>query len=368
MSTETHAEGAVIVDTVDAITPAWFTAVLREGTTAPASHRVISVDTEVIGTGTVGYVVRAQVEYDPATDSLPRSFIVKLSSPDAGSRQIGLEMGLYETEVRFYQEYAPRLQSTAIPRVHWSALDARSGRFTIVLDDLSAHSSVGDMIAGCTVEQAELAMRALPDFQAPLWNDPELRNQPWLGASRTDSVLAPVAACVEPFLERLGSRLDAEHVALVRRMGPRAKEYRTRAWRPPYVIAHTDYRLDNMLFGRSDAAPAISVIDWQAARLGPPLLDPAIFLATCMSTDQRREHEQALLHSYHDGLVAAGVEGFSFDECLECYRRCAPFPFLGAIPVSVTVVQSERGDDMWARIVRGCADVVLDTGAADLLD
>ena len=41
---------------------------------------------------------------------------------------------------------------------------------------------------------------------------------------------------------------------------------------------------------------------------------------------------------------------------------------LGAIPISMTVVQTERGDAMWARMVRGCANLVLDTGAADLLD
>jgi hypothetical protein len=369
MTTEANAQSAAaILDTVDQLTPAWLTAALRAGGTIPADRHVTAIATEVIGTGTVGYVARANVEYDVGRELAPPSFIVKLSSPDAGSRQIGLAMGLYETEVRFYQEYAPRLRSAAIPHMHWGEIDTSTGEFTLVLDDLSTHSNVGDMIAGCSTEQAELALRALPSFQSPLWDDPELRARPWLGGERTDSVLAPVAGCVEPFLQRFGDRLAPEHVALIERMGPRAAEYRLRAWQPPYVIAHTDYRLDNMLFGRTADAPPFSVIDWQAARLGPPLLDPAIFLATCMSTERRREHEQRLLSAYHDELLAAGITGFSFEECLESYRRCAPFPFLGAIPVSVTVAQTDRGDDMWAAIVRGCADVVLDAGADDLLD
>jgi hypothetical protein len=87
-----------------------------------------------------------------------------------------------------------------------------------------------------------------------------------------------------------------------------------------------------------------------------------------MRTEQRRAHERDLLRAYHDGLLAEGVAGFSFDDCLESYRRCSPWAFLGAIPVSVTIVRTERGDAMWARMVRGCADLVLDTGANDLLD
>jgi Phosphotransferase enzyme family len=366
MSTQTQADDvAGIVEAVDQVTPAWLTAILRDAGTIASERHVTAVRMETIGTGTVGCVARAHVDYDAPA---PPSFIVKLGSPDAGSRQIGREMGLYETEVRFYQEYAPRLRSAAIPRIHWANIDPPTGRFTLVLDDLSAHSEAGDMIAGCTLEQAKLALGVLPGFQVPFWDDPELQTRPWLGADRTDSVLSPVAASVEPFLARFGDRLGPEHVEIVRRMGPKAAMYRERVWKSPFVIAHTDYRLDNMMFGRDRGAPPISVIDWQAARMGPPLLDPAIFLATCMRTEQRREHERGLLRAYHDGLMAAGVRGFSFEDCLESYRRCSPFPLLGAIPVSVTVVKSERGDEMWARIVRGCANVVIDTGADDLLD
>jgi hypothetical protein len=363
----TSSTKAPIVDTIEDLTPEWLTAALREGGTIPEGRSVTSVSAELIGTGQVGLVVLAQLEHDDQSVGAPGSVVVKLPSPDSGSRQMGQAMGLYETEVHFYEEVAPRL-GPAIPSMHWGKVDAEAGRFTLVLDDLTQGSEVGDMVAGCSLEQAALAIEALPGLQAPVWADRNLPARPWLDPARTDMIFAAVAPCVEPFLERFAERLEPEHVELVHRMAPRAAGYRTLAWDPPYVVAHSDYRLDNMLFGSTSQAPPISVIDWQGARLAPPLLDATILLGACMSTDQRRAHERDLLRAYHEGLHAKGIAGFSFDDCLESYRRCSPWAFLGAIPVSVTIVQTERGDAMWARMVRGCADLVLDAGAADLLD
>jgi hypothetical protein len=291
---------------------------------------------------------------------------VKLPSPDAGSRQMAATMGLYEAEVRFYEEIAPRL-GPAIPRLHWGAIDAPAGRFTLVLDDLSGAAEVGNMVAGCGPEQAALAIDQLAAFQAPLWGDTDLPTRPWLDATRTDMLFGAVQPAADLFVQRFADRLDPEHVDLVRRLAPHAAGYRAHAWKPPYVVAHSDYRLDNMLFGRTPEAPAISVVDWQGARLGPPLLDAAVFLASCVTPEDRHAHEDALLRSYHDHLVAAGIGGFSYDDCRESYRRCSLWPFLLGIAVSVTIMQTERGDAMWARLVGGAAELVLDTGAADLL-
>jgi hypothetical protein len=356
-----------IADTTDDLTPEWFTEVLRRGGTIAQHRRVTDVWTELIGTGQVGLVARALLEYDDPRDGEPSSLVVKLPSPDPGSRQMGVAMGLYEAEVRFYQEIAGRL-GPSIPTMHWGEVDPRTGRFTLVLDDLTGTSQVGDMVAGCSLEQAALAMVALPALQAPVWDDPDLPARPWLDPVRTDMMFAAVAPTLELFLDRFAGRLDPEHVSLVRRLAPHAGDYRTRVWQPPYVVAHSDYRLDNMMFATTGEAPPISVVDWQGARLGPPLLDAAVLLGACMSTDQRRAHERELLQDYHGRLVSAGVSGFSFQDCLESYRRCSLWPFLLGIPVSVSLVQTERGDAMWARLVRGCAELVIDTGAAELLE
>jgi aminoglycoside/choline kinase family phosphotransferase len=355
-----------IADTVADLTPSWFTRVLREGGTIADGDAVTSADAEPIGTGQVGLVLRAHLGYDASAADAPARLVVKLPSPDAGSREMAATMGLYEAEVRFYEEIAPRL-GPAIPKVHWGQVDAPN-RFTLVLDDLSRTADVGNMVAGCGPDQAALAIDQLADFQAPVWGDPDLPGRPWLDPMRTDMMFGAVQPAVDLFLERFADRLEPEHLELVRRLAPRAAGYRARVWEPPYVVAHSDYRLDNMLFGRRPDAPPISVVDWQGARLGPPLLDAAVFLASCVTPADRRAHERDLLRSYHDRLVAAGVDGFSYGDCLESYRRCSLWPFLLGVAVSVTVVQTERGDAMWARLMSGAAELVLDTGAAGLLE
>ena len=356
----------VIADTIDDLTAEWFTGALREGGTIAADTSVRSTTSALIGTGQLGLVARSELAYDGGAG--PASLVVKLPSQDQGSRQMGAAMGVYESEVRFYEEIAPRLVAAEIPRLHWADVEPATGRFTLVLDDLSGSSDPGDMVAGCSAQQAELAIAELVKLQAPVWDDPSLRSRPWLDSSRTALMFGAVAPSLDLFIERFAERLEPEHLALVRRLAPKAGSYTAQTWHAPFVVAHSDYRVDNMMFGKTAAAPPIAIIDWQGARLGPPLLDAAIFLGACLSSEQRREIERDLLRSYHADLLAAGISGFSFEDCWESYRACSLFPFLLGIAVSVTIAQTERGDAMWARLVRGCADLVLDTGAAELLD
>jgi hypothetical protein len=354
-----------IVDTTNELTPEWFTEVLRGNGTLGADDSVVVVDATVIGTGQVGFVVRAQLGYDGAASG-PASLIVKLPSTDEGSRQMGAAMRIYESEVRFYHQIAPRLPG-AVPAMYFGDVDPASGRFTLVIEDLSPTSDVGDMVGGGTLHQAELAVGALPRLQAPIWNEPDLVTLGWAGLERTEMLFGAVEPAIDTFVARFGDRVDPAHLELATRLAPKAAGSAQRLWHPPFVIAHGDYRLDNMMFGRYDGAPPITVLDWQAARLGPPLLDVAVYLGSCMTVDERRCQEDRLLRLYHDGLCAAGVNDFSLHECQQSYRLCSLYPFLLTITVSVTLQRTERGDQMWAQLFSNSAAIVADTGAGALL-
>jgi aminoglycoside phosphotransferase (APT) family kinase protein len=162
--------------------------------------------------------------------------------------------------------------------------------------------------------------------------------------------------------------LAPEHLALVEQLAPQAPAVTRAIWKPPFVVGHGDYRLDNMMFGSTPADPPIAVLDWQGARLAPPLLDAAIFLSSCLTPEERRDHERDLVSRYHSQLTAAGVRDFSPEHCWQSYRACSLYPFLLTVAVSVTIAQTERGDQMWARMLAGAADLVLSTGAAKLVE
>jgi hypothetical protein len=359
---------AFIVDTIDELTPEWFTGALREGGTIPPEAAVCAVRSELIGTGQVGMVVRSELDYDGDAEAAPSSVVVKLPSAEQGNRQIGIAMGLYENEVRFYRDVAP-LAEIETPRLHWGDVEPESGRITLVIDDLTGCAEVGDMIARSTPEQAELAFAELVKLHAPLWNDPRLRSWPWLAdSSRAQMLFDSVAPAIEPFKAAYGHWLEPEHTALVERLGPKASEWPAKALVDPLVVIHGDFRLDNMMFGAAAGVPAISILDWQACRLGPPLLDHSIFLGSCMSTEDRRAHERDLLRGYHEGLVAAGVRGFTFEDCLESYRISSLYPFLLTVSMSMFLAHTDRDREVWTQLLRGCAELVHDLDAASLLD
>jgi hypothetical protein len=225
------------------------------------------------------------------------------------------------------------------------------------------------MVAGCSMEHAELAVLELVKLQARSWDSAAVLDKRWIADTmRTEMLFETVPAAVDPFLERFGPRLEPEHVNLVRHLGPKAPSYPARVWKRPFVVAHGDYRLDNVMFGIEPGAPPVSIIDWQASRLAPPLLDAAIFLGSCVNPDERRVHEKDLITRYHEGLVAGGVTGFTLDDCFESYRRSSLYPFLLTIAISMTLEQTERGDAMWARMLRDTGDLIQATSAADVLD
>jgi Ecdysteroid kinase-like family len=356
-----------LADAVEDLTPEWFTEVLRVGGTIDTDVTVTSATSGLIGTGQFGMVVQTELEYDSATAG-PASLIAKLPSRDAGSRQLGVMMGAYEAEVRFYQEIAP-LVAVDVPHMHFGDIEPGTGRFTLVIDNLAPGSTVGDMVAGCSLDQAELAVLELVGLQAPSWDSPALLDKKWLSdIARTQMLFDIVPTAIDPFLERFAPRLEPEHIKLLRKLGPKASAYPSVAWKGPFVVAHGDYRLDNLMFGNSASAPPISIIDWQVARLAPPLLDAATFLGSCMSPDDRQGHEKELIGRYHGGLVKAGVTGFDLEDCFQSYRRSSLYTLLLGVLAAMTLEHTERGDDMWARMIRGNADLILVTGASDILD
>jgi hypothetical protein len=359
---------AELADSTADLTPAWFTAALREGGAIGREVEVTTADAGLFGTGQFGLVARAELRYDREAPGAPSSVIVKLPSQDQGSRDLGIAIGAYEAEVRFYQEIAPR-SSIDVPLAHWSSFEPGTGRVTLLLEDLSQGWQVGDAVARGTVAQTEAALDQIARLHGNLWDEPSLRSLDWLAPiSRTQMLFDGVPAALPTFRERFADRLESHHLDAVERLAPKGAEYPTKAWQGPQVVAHGDFRLDNVLFAEDGGTLRAKVIDWQSVRLAPPLIDAAIWLSSCLSSDDRRAHQDALLHRYHEGLLAAGVREFTFADCLASLRICSLYVFLLSVGVSVTLAQSDRGDEMFAGMVASAADFVTDLGAETVLD
>jgi hypothetical protein len=346
-----------VARTIDELTPDWLTSTLRDAGRL-TQGRVVEVDAQPIGTGQMSRVLRLTPTYEDTSEGGPSSLIVKLASEDPGARAAGNAMGFYEAEVRFYRDIAARVNA-ATPECHAATIDLVDGTFTLLLAD-RMDLRVGDMVAGGTPDEADLVLAELTKLQAPTWNDPTLSASEWLSPIRWRAFSETFPSALQPFLDRFGNALTDDEIAVCERIMPQAVSWLD-AWAAPIVVQHGDYRLDNMLF--DDLSPSVTVFDWQTARVGPPLVDAGFYLGGCLAIEDRRKHENDLLRDYHQRLSAAGVDGYSWDDCRRDYARYAAYGLLGFVGTFTHVEVTPRGEDLYLTAFRRYAQQVLD--AAD---
>jgi Ecdysteroid kinase-like family len=346
--------GPAVLHAAEEITGAWLGAILGCGP-------VRLLDTVAIGTGQMSQSHRAT--FTAGDEQRPRSVIVKLASQDPGSRATGIGLGAYAREIRFYDELATRIGGP-LAKSHHAALDERDGCFTLVLEDIApAHQ--GDQIAGCTVSEARLAMQALADVHAPVFDDPQLGSADWLNApSPLNQAL--LGQLLPAFLERYGDSIAPEHRALAELFVTRADGWLSERSQPR-GLAHADYRLDNLLFGEKGASRELTVLDWQTVGWSSPMLDASYFLGSGLTVQDRRAHERELVRDYHDALIGHGIEGFAWEQCWHEYRRMTFHGVVMAIAASMLVERTARGDRMFTTLFARHAQHAIDVDAAELL-
>ena len=364
-----------------ALTPAWLTDALRAGGTVDPSVVVESVDANPVGTGQMCDSLRLRLTYSrgpasrgpaargSATDGAegPASIVAKLPAGDPTSRATAKSLRNYELEVRFYQQLAADLP-VRTPRCLYADIDVEEADFILLLEDL-APARQGDQLAGCTPDQAAVAVAELPKLHAPRWGDPSLASIEWLHRDPATSqafMAQLLPALHEGFRERYADRLDVEVAdacdALFARLGAHLAGRQA-----PATIVHGDFRLDNLLFGDPDGGVPVAVVDWQTVATGSALGDVAYFLGAGLLPEDRRAHEEALVRDYLGRLHAAGVQGYGWDACWEDYRRGTWGGLIMAVAASMLVERTDRGDEMFLTMARRHARHALDLDAAALL-
>jgi hypothetical protein len=340
---------ASFIRTPEELTAEWLAAALDR----PA---VDLIRIERIGTGQMSQNHR--VTFSEA-DGEPETVVMKLASDDSTSRATGVGMRAYYREVTFYRELAPRL-GDALPVCLVAEYDDAEGWFTLVLEDVVG-ARQGDQIAGCAVEDARIALRALARLHAPVLGDPAVGAAAWLNepSPLTQALLTHL---LPGFLERYGDRITPDHAEVCKRFVAVVD-----AWsadrRPPLGLVHGDYRLDNLLFGDGSC----KVVDWQTVSWGPAMGDATYFISGGLGVEDRRASEEELVRLYHDELLAQGVEEFAWEDCWDGYRRQAFHGILMTIAASMVVARTERGDDMFMTWLERNAQQILDLDALAVL-
>ena len=348
----------------------WLTEVLGAAGVI-GTARVVDFSAEPLGTGQMADSVRVTLSYASAPGGAsvpagaPASVVAKFTAADDTSRSTALALRTSEVEVRFYQHVAPTVGART-PRCYFADVDPTDASFVLVLEDM-APAAVGDQLAGCSPDEASAALAELAALHAPRWGDPRLEGLEWLTRDERDpdagEQLLPVLFA--GFVDRYGGVLEDSVIAVGERLMASIGTY-LRPRPGPRTVQHADYRLDNLLFGADDGT-RVAVVDWQTVRLGPAAADVSYFLGAGLLTEDRRAHEDALLHEYHARLCAAGVAGYGWEQLVTDYRRYAYAGYIMAMGASMLVERTARGDDMFLAMARRHAAQAEDLDSEALL-
>jgi hypothetical protein len=328
--------------------------------TEALGRRVTDVTLTPVGTGQVADSARMEIVWDEPSAG-PPTLVAKVTSSSEISRAIAGITRTYEIEVGFYSDLAPKIGVNA-PACHYAAHDPATGAYCVILDDL-APCEQGDQMRGCTVDEAALALRELPELHAPGWGSASHYDLRWIKArDATESEFAStfLTSLLSGFFDRYADRLDDDVVEMTQRSIGRAG----RAVTPPQQMTflHNDFRCDNLMFG----GPRVWVLDWQTLALGDGVADISYFLGGSLQIADRREHEEAFVRTYVDDLSSRGID-IDFDDCWARYRRHAFAGLIMAVLASMNVERTDRGDEMFIAMANRAGRHVLDLEAEALL-
>ncbi len=328
-----------------------------------ASGSLKSFSFAPIGTGQIADSFRITLDWAQPPQDAPNSLVVKCPSPDETSLASARLMNLYVKEVNWYRELAPH-SSVCVPACYHTELNDTGDRFALVLEDC-APGQQGDQLAGADLDTIRTALDEAARLHAPFVNRPDFHSLPWL-------VIDPEMVAMRKgflgqfwpaFRERYQGRLSEELFemgdAFVEKMMAKDDEEHELL-----TVAHGDFRIDNMLFGRPDGRAVI--LDWQTLYPGHPLADVSYLIGTSIADLKQRKAEEASLVEYYCDQMEAFGAPLDVDAAWTAYREFAYAGFVMAITASMLAKRTERGDEMFAVMAERPAQQMMDLDTLSL--
>jgi hypothetical protein len=257
------------------MTASWLTEVLRDAKAIDGST-VVAVDHAPVGVGVglMGELTRVALTYDRAEPGAPQSVIVKLTSPYEANRAQGIALGMYEAEVRFYNELAGRT-SLRVPVCYLAELDPVTSDFVIVLEDLSDWTAA-DQLDGLSIRQAEAAALALADLHSGFWG--QVDDIDWVPSVVHERIKVFSGAWPDlwaSFSTRFADRLPEGAISAGEQIRDHYWSLMCALGDRPWTLLHQDFRCDNVFFDEAAGRASVVVIDWQGIGRGPGANDLA---------------------------------------------------------------------------------------------
>lgn len=230
-------------------------------------------------------------------------------------------------ETQFFMTFRPAVEMEA-PVGHWGAVDERTWRSIIVLDDIAASKGATfvEPTAPLSRSEVEDVLRTMAAYHGTWWDAPELK----VLKSPTDhyenlAQLLNFARRCKVGMERARSVIPRALLGQADRMWLGTQEgLRVCTDDMPATLLHGDPHAGQTY---RTATGAMGLTDWQAVMRGGWSYDVAYFITSACAPDDRRAWERELLEHYLEHLAIAGGVAPELDEAMLRYRQSMFYPY-----------------------------------------
>jgi hypothetical protein len=302
--------------TVDDLTPQWCSDALGREITSVAATPL------GVGVGLVGQLFRLELDGPGGAQTI----VAKMSAPTDEARFVATILNMYGREAGFYEQLSART-GVAHPECFHSQHDPETQDAVLLLEDVAPRGRVIDQMVGCSVSDARPAIRSLANLHACFWDDSTLDEAEWLLRLADDPYPGAVAFAYQTAWPRVQEFFPEQMTPEVQSFGDRYAEQIPALFaqlsEPPLVLAHGDWRLDNLFF---TPGGEVIAVDWQLIDRSVGPRDLAYFATQSANVPDRAGYE-ALFATYMGDLADRGVtpdEKWAF----EMYRYGAMLGFV----------------------------------------
>lgn len=282
------------------------------------------------GEGFMSDMARLTITYDKESPNLPNTMIVKMPTTFRTALAIGLQYNVYEKEIRFYTEIAPK-SPIRVPGLIYSDYDLEAKKYILILEDCSCYNMV-DQIEGFNYEQTKQAIISIADFHARWWDAPDLYSFDWIPKPKDPTL-------VKNFTETFRNSWDLavkseEFLKFLPEGGRKAGEtiYKHFSWMMEdlpdknMTLTHFDYRADNIFFDSENSENPLIIFDWANIVITGGVLDVGYLLGASIKVDLRRKIEKDMINLYVKRLEENGITiDDDFDEIWRNYLKSLSF-------------------------------------------
>lgn len=312
-----------VITTIDQVTPAWLTAVLRRS--GALTRGDVTAFDIAGGRGNWSSNARLAVSYTAdARGTLPRRLFLKMVDTDLGDGEF-----FGPSEVDYYTRDYVDVPAAPLLRCYDARYSEELRRYHVLLDDVSethvnASAKEPTLAYGLALAEGLAALHArwwggerLAEAGAPIHSPGHIHNFVAIAEPGVDHILRRFSSELHPHWPDAIRELFARHPqAMIERAGdPNG-----------LTLIHGDTGEQNILTPRQGDRPVYLIdrqpFDWSLTTwLGA--YDLAYAMVLDWSTERRRQWEMSVLERYHAKLVAQGVQGYSWQRLVDDYRLCA---------------------------------------------